>query len=414
MERAGKNENRRDDCDNANTPNPRHQSIHRALLAGVRPGLILRLQPASVNGNLLTNDKGGVTIVHAMRRRLTLAFLVVVQAGLTAVATAQVVGSATNSAARLADGHPDLQGVYDIASMTPLEREPGTPLVMSKEDAARFELQRAERVRRAALPSKGDRDAPPHGGDGSTGAAGNVGGYNNFWVDNGTEYYTIDGQKRMSVIVDPPDGRVPPFTPQARQRAERFALPTSDAQENDPGLGNPNAYDNMEQRPLGERCLLGFGSTSGPPSLPVLYNNLHQIVQTPTAVVILSEMVHDARIVRINSLHLPASIRKWNGDSIGRWEGDTLVVDTTNFTDRTRFRGSSEKLHVVERFSRIDARTVRYQFTVDDPETWTKPWSGEEAWPLTESRLFEYACHEGNYAMTNIMRGARLREQNKQ
>ncbi len=316
MECARKKQNRRDDSDNTKTPNPRHQSIHRALLAGAArlrswhsasfgaAGLILRLPQASVNGNLLTNDKGGVTIVHAMRRRLTLALLAVAQAGLTAVATAQVVGSATNSIPRLADGHPDLQGVYDIASMTPLEREPGTPLVMSKEDAARFELQRAERVRRAALPSKGDRDAPPHGGDGSTGAAGNVGGYNNFWVDNGTEYDTIDGQKRMSVIVDPPDGRVPPLTAQARQRAERFALPTSDAQENDPGLGNPNAYDNMEQRPLGERCLLGFGSTSGPPSLPVLYNNLHQIVQTPTAVVILSEMVHDARIVRINGAAL--------------------------------------------------------------------------------------------------------------
>jgi len=318
------------------------------------------------------------------------------------------------SALRTPDGHPDLQGIYDIASMTPLERDAGTPLVMSKAEAARFEQQRADRVRRAALPSNGDRPAPPVGGDGSTGAAGNVGGYNNFWVDNGTEYYTIDGQKRMSVIVDPPDGRVPALTAQARQRAARASLPTSDAQENDPGLGNPNAYDNPEQRPLGERCLLGFGSTSGPPSLPVLYNNFHQIVQTPTEIMILSEMVHDARIVRLNGAHLPASIRKWNGDSIGRWDGDTLVVDTTNFTDKTRFRGSSASLHVVERFSRLDPTTLRYQFTVEDPETWVRPWSGEEAWPLTDSRLFEYACHEGNYALTNIMRGARLREQTRQ
>ncbi len=289
-----------------------------------------------------------------MRRMLTLASHVAL-CFLTAVAMTKAVSPAKDIP-RLSDGHPDLQGIYDIASMTPLERPAGTPLVMSQEDASRFEKERAERVRRAGLPSNGNRDAPPLGGDGSTGAAGNVGGYNNFWVDNGTEYDTIDGQKRMSVVVDPADGRVPPLTPPARQRAARFALPTSDAQENDPGFGNPNAYDNMEQRPLGERCLLGFGSTSGPPALPVLYNNLHQIVQTPTTVMILSEMVHDARIVRVNGQHLPPSIRKWNGDSIGHWDGETLVVDTTNFTDKTRFRGSSENLHVVERFSRIDAK----------------------------------------------------------
>jgi hypothetical protein len=314
---------------------------------------------------------------------------------------------------RLPDGHPDLQGTYDIASMTPLERAPGTPLVMTKEEAARFEKERADRVQRLALPSNGDRSAPPVGGDGSTGAAGNVGGYNNFWVDNGTEYYTIDGQKRMSVIVDPPDGRVPPLTAQARQRAAgRAARPTSDAQENDPGFEGPTAYDDMERRPLGERCLLGFGSTSGPPALPVLYNNLHQIVQTKDTVLILNEMVHDARVVRMNAPHLPPAIRKWMGDSVGRWEGDTLVVDTTNFTDKTRFRGSSEQLHVVERFSRIDAKTLRYRFTIEDPSTWERPWSGEEAWPATKDLMYEYGCHEGNYALGNILRGARLREKN--
>ena len=316
---------------------------------------------------------------------------------------------------RTADGHPDFQGTYDIASMTPLERAPGTPLVMTKEEAAALERQRAERVQRLALPSNGDRKAPPVGGDGSTGAAGNVGGYNNFWVDNGTEYYTIDGQKRMSVIVDPPDGRVPALTPQARQRAaSRVARPTSDAQENDPGFEGLTAYDDMERRPLGERCLLGFGSTSGPPALPVLYNNLHQIVQTRDTVLILNEMVHDARVVRIGGEHLPGTIRKWLGDSIGRWDGDTLVVDTTNFTDKTRFRGSSENLHIVERFSRIDADTLRYRFTVEDPATWITAWSGEEAWPATKDLLFEYACHEGNYALGNILRGARLRERESQ
>jgi hypothetical protein len=169
----------------------------------------------------------------------------------------------------------------------------------------------------------------------------------------------------------------------------------------------------MERRPLGERCLLGFGSTSGPPSLPVLYNNLHQIVQTKDTVLILNEMVHDARVVRMDAQHLPLSVRKWMGDSVGRWDGDTLVVDTTNFTDKTRFRGSSENLHVVERFSRIDAKTLRYRFTVEDPSTWEKAWSGEEVWPATKDLLFEYACHEGNYALGNILRGARLREKTK-
>ena len=306
---------------------------------------------------------------------------------------------------------PDLSGTYDIATMTPLERTPGTSLVMTTEEAAALERQRSERVQRLALPSNGDRNAPPVGGDGSTGAAGNVGGYNNFWVDNGTEYFSIDGQKRMSVIVDPPDGRVPALTPQARQRAaSRIARPTSDAQENDPGFEGPTAYDDMERRPLGERCLLGFGSTSGPPALPVLYNNLHQIVQTRDTVLILNEMVHDARLVRLDSEHLPKAIRKWLGDSVGRWDGDTLVVDTTNFTDKTRFRGSSENLHIVERFSRIDAKTLRYRFTVEDPSTWVSAWSGEESWPATNDLLYEYACHEGNYAMGNILRGARLRE----
>jgi hypothetical protein len=328
-------------------------------------------------------------------------------------------GAAPSAAAgglpRTPDGHPDLQGTYDIATLTPLERPAGTSLVMTKEDAARLEAGTADRKERAALPSSGDRKAPPVGGDGSTGAAGNVGGYNNFWVDDGTQYFEIDGQKRMSIIVDPPDGRVPALTPQARQRAAaRLQRPTSDAQENDPGFEGASAYDDPERRPLGERCLLGFGSTSGPPALPVLYNNLHQIVQTPSYVMILNEMDHDARIVRMNGTHAPDNVRNWMGDSVGRWDGDTLVVDTTNFSDKTRFRGSSPNLHVIERFSRIDAKTLRYQFTIDDPATWVRSWSGEEAWPSTTDQLFEYACHEGNYALGDILRGARLREKESQ
>src|SRR5262249_8046758 len=143
---------------------------------------------------------------------------------------------------RTADGHPDLQGTYDIASMTPLERDAGRPLVMTKEEAARLERVRADRVQRLSLPSDGNRSAPPAGGDGSQGAAGNVGGYNNFWVDNGTEYYTIDGQKRLSVIVDPPDGRIPKMLPQAQQRLARFARPTSGTSASDHAFEGPPAY----------------------------------------------------------------------------------------------------------------------------------------------------------------------------
>src|SRR5204862_5891357 len=192
--------------------------------------------------------------------------------------------------------------------------------------------------------------------------------------------------------------------------------PTADqaGREDDPGFEGPNAYDDAEIRPLAERCLLGFSSTSGPPILPTyFYNNLHQIVQTSDAVMILTEMVHDARVIRMNGRHPPQNIRKWLGDSVGHWDGDTLVVDTSNFTDKTRFRGSSDRLHVVQRFSRPDARTLRYQFTVDDPTTWTRPCTAEYAWPLTGNRIYAYACHEGNYARGNSLRVARQKERDE-
>jgi len=318
---------------------------------------------------------------------------------------------------RTADGHPDLTGVYDLATLTPVERPNGLPAVLTDAEAAKLEKQAADRRELLSRPSKADRDAPPLGGDGSIGAAGNVGGYNNFWLDPGSSYVQIDGQKRTSLVIDPPDGRVPQMTAAARQRmlANRNARPTSDAGENgnDPGFEGNGAYDDPERRGLNERCLLGFGSTSGPPVLPnYFYNNLHQIVQTPDTVMILTEMVHDARIVRMNAQHLPKTVRKWMGDSVGRWDGDTLVIDTTNFSEKTRFRGSSADLHVVERISRIDARTLRYRFTIDDPDTWTAPWSGEYTWPTTDDHIYEYACHEGNYALANILKGARLKESN--
>ena len=316
---------------------------------------------------------------------------------------------------RMPDGKPDLQGMYDLAMLTPVERPNNLPAVLTDEQAAKLEKDVAARNEALSAPINGDRAAPPKGGDGSVGPAGNVGGYNSFWIDRGTHYSTVDGQKRSSIVMDPPDGRVPAMTEEARKRqASRFAAARlqSDATESsDPGLEPAGAYDDPERRPLGERCLIGFGSTSGPPILPnYFYNNLHQIVQTPDHVMILTEMVHDARIIRLNAPHAPPNVRKWLGDSIGRWEGDTLVVETTNFTDKTRFRGTTENLKVTERFTRVDANSLKYRFTIEDPKTWDTPWTGEYTWPITQDHLYEYACHEGNYAMGNILRGARLRE----
>jgi len=316
---------------------------------------------------------------------------------------------------RLADGHPDLQGTYDLGTLTPLERAAGSPLVLSDEDAAKREAQTAQRSSALNAAIDGNRSAPPKGGDGSPGPYGNVGGYNNFWLDPGSHFTSVDGRKRASLLIDPADGRVPALTDAARKRraADAYARPTSDqaAREEDPGFEGAEAYNDPEIRPLAERCLVGFSSTSGPPILPTyFYNNLHQIVQTPDYVLILTEMVHDARMVRMNAQHAPRDVRKWLGDSIGRWDGDTLVVETTNFTDKTRFRGATENLKVTERFTRVDARTLRYQFTVEDPETWTRPWTAEYAWPATGDLMYEYACQEGNYALGNILRGARLKE----
>jgi hypothetical protein len=313
------------------------------------------------------------------------------------------------------DGHLDLQGTYDLATLTPMERPAGTPLVLTKEEASKREAAFARERAKGDERIAGDRTAPPKGGDGSPGAAGNVGGYNTGWLDPGSTFAVVDGEKRASMIINPPDGRIPPLTPAAAKRlAGLRGRPTSDAQEsNDPGLDpTPGVYDDPERRPLGERCILGFGSTSGPPSLPnYFYNNLHQIVQTRDTIMILTEMVHDARIIRINAEHLPRNIRLWMGDSVGRWEGDTLVVDTTNFTDKTRYRGSTENLHVIERFTRVDDKNLLYRFTIEDPATWTRSWTGEYTWPATDAHIYEYACHEGNYSLTDILKGARLREQ---
>ena len=194
-----------------------------------------------------------------------------------------------------------------------------------------------------------------------------------------------------------------PITAEARARQQARAKTMA-------GRGQ---YDHPEYRPLAERCLLSFGPTT--PLVPnYFYNNNLQIVQTPDHVMIMMEMVHDARIVRIGGQHVAKHIRPWMGDSIGHWEGDTLVVDTTNFPPQQNFRGSSENLHVIERFRRADARTINYRFTVEDPTTFTAPFTGEIPFQAMNELIYEYACHEGNYAMGNILRGARLKEKNEE
>jgi len=291
--------------------------------------------------------------------------------------------SQTKGMPRTPDGHPDLQGIWTNATITPMERPPAVAgkSTVSDAEASKFEQQSNGQLYgdQRSSNAEADRDHA----------------YNALFFDRGTELARVDGQKRTSLIVDPPDGKIPPLTDEGKKRlASRMRGMTH--------------FDRPQDRPLGERCLMGFGSTSGPPMLPVLYNNNYQIVQTPDAIMILVEMVHDVRIVHMDGRpHAPADVRQWLGDSIGHWEGDTLVVDTTNFTAKTGFRGSGENLHTIERFTRVDPNTILYKVTIDDPTTFSKNWTMEYPFLATAGPIYEYACHEGNYAMTDILGGAR-------
>jgi hypothetical protein len=292
---------------------------------------------------------------------------------------------------RTADGQPDLQGVWDYRTITPLERprELGTKAFFTDEEAVNFEKQENRRQNRDLIdPETGGLMYPPGG----------VVPYNEFWYDRGTK---IVGTKRTSLIVDPPDGRLPALTPEGQKKAELRA-----AEQRDTQLGQPHA-DSWEDRPLQERCLVGLNA--GPPMTPGAYNNNFQLFQTPQYVVMLNEMIHDARIVPLDG-HPHLSIRQWKGDSRGHWEGNTLVVDTTNFKRETSLPGSSANTHLIERFTRTDANTLLYEFTVDDPTTWTRPWTAVVPTTKSEDPIYEYACHEGNYATRSILAGARVEE----
>jgi hypothetical protein len=294
---------------------------------------------------------------------------------------------------RTADGHPDLQGVWTNATLTPLERPAAFAGKATLSDAEATAWEKAQQDEVANADGKADADFHRRAGSGETG------GYNALFIDRGSEMARVDGVKRTSLVIDPPDGKIPALTPEARKRLQSMRR---------------GGADSARDRPLSERCLLSFGSSSGPPMLPVLYNNNYQIVQTPDTVMIDVEMIHDVRIIRMNSSHDSESVRKWLGDSVGHWEGDTLVVDTTNFNDQVIFRGSSKDLHIVERFTRVDANTILYRATVEDPTTFSKPWTLEYPFTATPGPVYEYACHEGNYALVDILGGARKEEQDKQ
>ena len=302
------------------------------------------------------------------------------QAPATRVSTRATAPSRSSTAPRTADGHPDLQGLWDFAQLTPLERpsEFADKESITEEEAEQFAQRRIETTH------KDRRDG---------GAAADVErAYNDFWWDFGTRI-----SKQPSLVVDPPDGRIPALTPDAQERIAQ----------------RRNRYDNPEERPLAERCILGFNS--GPPMVPSAYNNNVQIVQTRGQVVIVNEMIHSARIVDVSGRpHRPPAIRSLTGDSVGHWDGDTLVVDTTNFSKDAGFRGASVNLHLVERFTRVDRDTLRYEFTVDDPATWTKKWSASIPMTRSDELMFEYACHEANYALEGVLKGARYQERQPQ
>ena len=318
---------------------------------------------------------------HRLRTSLSTVAAVVVIVSLSAVPAV-----AQSDAPRTAWGQPDLQGVWDFRSITPLQRPERleNQEFLTEEEAA--ELEQAAVARDAAA---WDREAR------RTEAGGNVGAYNNFWMDRGQKAV---GTRRTSLIVDPPNGRMPEQTTAAQQRAGV----RRDYRREHPADG-PEDFSN------GVRCILGFNA--GPPFTPSAYNNNMQLFQTPDHVVVVTEMVHTARIIPLDgSPHLPSNVQQWSGDSRGHWEGETLVVETTNHTDKTRWRGSTPDMRLVECFTRVDAETLLYEFTVTDPTTWTAPWTAAVPLLLNPEPMFEYACHEGNYSMGVMLAGTREEE----
>jgi len=300
---------------------------------------------------------------------------------------------------RTPDGHPDLQGNWSNATITPMQRPEGAEPLLSWDEVAQLEDVAAGRL-------LSDQDREPADAGGRVGGSDGVGGdlsYNVVYLDRGDLVARVNGEPRSSLLSRPANGRVPARTPEGERRAAEYAAFRSQF----------GAYDNPENRGPAERCIVSFGSNAGPPMLPNgFYNNNYTIVQTADYVMIHTEMVHDTRVIRLGEPNpLPGHVRQWFGDSWGHWEGDTLVIETTGFHALQRFSGNAtDDMRVVERLTRADEETILYEFTVYDPTTYTEPWGGEVPFRKFDDLLYEYSCHEGNYALTNILSGARYQE----
>lgn len=344
-------------------------------------------------------------------KRITLALAVIALTLLPAVVEAQTRDWVMP---RMPDGTPDMQGNWSNATMTPIVRPRGIGPVLSLDQVESLEQGRQDFLEDAAQASDPNRDAPPVGGE-LTGnatfdaATGGTGGYNQFFVDAGDDVAMFRGEPRSSLLVFPADGQRPAYTAEGQRRnAERAAFNRQFGQ-----------YDNPENRPLAERCIMSFGSNGGPPMLPnYFYNNNYTIVQTPDHIMIMTEMVHDVRVIRMGEPRpLAPHVRPWMGDSWGAWEGDTLVVTTRNIhpdqsllaMSAASFR-ASEDITVTERFLRISEDVIEYTFTVDDPTMFVSEMRGEMPFIKLDGLLYEYACHEANYALENVLRGARSEE----
>ena len=330
-----------------------------------------------------------------------------------AAASAQTTkAAATYKAPRTSNGQPDLQGNWTNAYITPLERPAtyGERKVLTPEEAARMEGAAVERFVEGNKPTDPSLGAQDHTSKNCDGAGGLDCGYNSGWKDSGTRVARVNGEPRTSFVTTTPNGRIPPRLGAAAggRGAPRARAAVTEGGEGDRGPQRPGVNDNPEGRSPGERCLTSFGNSAGPVMLPLMYNNNYKIVQSKDAVAIWVEMVHDVRVVRLNDKHRTDGVRQWFGDSIGRFEGDTLVVETVNYHPMQSFRGApATNLKVTERFTRVGPERLLYQFKVEDPTVYAQPWGGEYEFGPSQGELFEYACHEGNYGLEGILAGAR-------
>jgi hypothetical protein len=294
-------------------------------------------------------------------------------------------------------GQPDLEGTWTNATLTALERpkEYGTRKVMTAAEVAKIEGSSAQLIAADNAPRDPKvktTDLPHECGLGFSGAGC---GYNAAWIDPGTTVMRVNGEPRSSFITDPADGRLPPYKTGVRAPGmEQYA----------------HRGENPENMAVSERCLSSFGYSAGPVMLPLLYNNNYEIAQTKDTVAIVVEMVHDVRMIHIGGKHRTDGLRPWMGDSIGWYDGPTLVVETTNFPQATALHGAWKELKVTERFTRVGSHRILYQFKAQDPTVWDTSWGGEYEFSASNGRIFEYACHEGNYALANMLAGARADE----